>query len=396
MISQSQCMLLKAINASLFEMDFINPSDDCLKEIEVEAEFQAVIGLISPVLPVQDKKIEQSKACYMRMLYEQDKLIKCFDAAQIPCVILKGTSAAIYYPKPYLRSMGDIDILVPQNRFLESTVLLEKNGYIYDHGKEQDELLSDVRELAYIKNGIIIELHQRFSSSGVDIDDILEDAISRRTICNLNGYSFPVLPQLENGLTLLGHIHQHLKNNELGLRQIIDWEMFVHSFTDVDTWNLEFIPLLKKSGLLSLAAYVTRLCSKYLGLSSTVCFDVEVDDNLIDQLLEAVLNDGNFGRRIYSNKDFDEIKIISTSRDMKYGGLFNYFTRIGLASSSFCRKHSSIRIIAFIFGFFRQLSMGICFVFKEKNAGKKISDVRKMYKMLKKRRELYRKIGIRI
>ena len=35
-----------------------------------------------------------------------------FENNNIPLVILKGTAAAMYYPKPQLRTMGDIDFLV--------------------------------------------------------------------------------------------------------------------------------------------------------------------------------------------------------------------------------------------------------------------------------------------
>ena len=394
-ISQSQCLLLEAIKASLFDKTFSYPSDICWNELVTEAKNQTVIGLIGSVIPVHDESIEQSKAFYMRMLYEQDKLLKCFDAVNIPCVILKGCSAAMYYPKPYLRSMGDIDILVPRNKFIESMELLESNAYIYDHGKEQDEFNTDIREVAYIKNGILIELHQRFSSSGVELDDYIDDAIYRRNFSELNGYKFPVLPNPENGLVLLGHINQHLKNYELGLRQIIDWEMFINSFANTVEWNSIFIPLLEKTGLLSLAVYVSRLCIKYLGLSIEVNFGVEIDDKLTDELLEAVLNDGNFGRRVYANKTFDEIKMISTSYDIRHDGFYKYFTRIGFATSSFCRNHTSLKIFAFIYGLFRQMTMGILFLFKNSGIGKKMSDANNMYKMIKKRSALYKKLGVR-
>lgn len=46
-----------------------------------------------------------------RLLYEQ-QVLKCLNDNGIPCAILKGSSVAINYLVPYLRCMGDIDLLV--------------------------------------------------------------------------------------------------------------------------------------------------------------------------------------------------------------------------------------------------------------------------------------------
>ena len=391
MISQSQRFLLELLKASLFDEEIIYPSAVDWENVISEAKFQTVIGLISSVIPVRDEASEHVKATYLRIMYEQDRLVKLFDSAQIPCVILKGSSAAIYYPKPFLRTMGDIDVLVPKCRFTESLELLESNGYFYDHGKRGDEeITEDTRELAYTKNGICIEIHQKFSSPGVDIDDILDKAIERRVYCQLNGFSFPILPSLQNGLVLLAHINQHLKTSKLGLRQIVDWQMYVYSVEDKVSWSDQFIPLLKKTGLLTLAAYVTRLCNLYLGLPDEIGFEVNVDDSLVDELLEVILTDGNFGSKYIADKSVDEKKTINASYDIKRVGFFYYFTHIGLSTSRFCIKHPSFKIYAFIYGFFRLLCKGIIAIFKNKNVGKNI------YELHSKRQELYKKLGVRM
>ena len=107
MIEQSQKLLLEAIKASLFCIPFSYPDDTDWDSVIKEAKDQAIMGLISPVIPVHDESSDQGKASYMRLLHEQDKLLKLLEVNSIPCVILKGCAAAIYYYKPYLRSMGD-------------------------------------------------------------------------------------------------------------------------------------------------------------------------------------------------------------------------------------------------------------------------------------------------
>lgn len=396
MISQSQRFLLEVLKASLFDLDIHLDSNINWSDLIAEAKAQTVMGLISPVIPVHDETSEQNKAMYMRILYEQDRLLKCFDVAEIPCVILKGGAASIYYPKPYLRTMGDIDVLVPRKRFVDSLKVLELNGYIYEHGIDQADIIpEDTREVTFSKNGIFIEIHRSFSSPGVEVDDILEPAINKREYYNLNGYRFPILPKPENGLVLLGHINQHLQNNVLGLRQIVDWTMFVHSISDKAFWEMQFVPLVEKTGLLDLVAYITRLCVKYLGLTDGPYFGIDVDDFLVDELLEVVMTDGNFGRRVYADLSADEMKILSASYGIKRYGFFGYFTRVGLGKSRFYEKHPSLKILPFVNGLLVQMFRGGRSLFKKNDVGMKLSERKRLYVIHAKRCELYKKLGVR-
>ena len=63
-------------------------------------------------------------AYYARYQYLQDHL-----PITVPYVILKGTSAAQYYPHPELRAMGDIDIITRREDFRKSCNMLLENGF---------------------------------------------------------------------------------------------------------------------------------------------------------------------------------------------------------------------------------------------------------------------------
>lgn len=115
---------------------------------------------------------------------------------------------------------------------------------------------------------------------------------------DLNGFSVPVLPPLANGLVLLAHIQQHLSSG-LGLRQIIDWMMYVEKYLNDEFWNTEFKDAAEKCSLKKLAMVSTLMCQKYLGLDPEItwCRNSE-DDKLCDELLEYVVKRGNFGRKM--------------------------------------------------------------------------------------------------
>lgn len=389
MITKSQKVLLMAIKAALFGTKPSYPADTDWDEVVKEAKAQTVLGIISPVIPVHDESVEQCKAAYMRILYEQDQLIKLFDEHNIPCVILKGTAAAIYYPKPYLRAMGDVDILVPRNRFYEAVELMEENGFIYKYGKGDDGKLGiHSVHIGYEKNGIVFELHHHFSSSGFDIDLILEKAINKRVYYKLNGYNFPMLPDIENGLVLLGHMDHHLKDNSLGLRQIIDWELYFYSVMNKDTWYI-FAPVARKAGLLKLAATITKLCERQLGLTKTITLKNKTDDEYIyDQLIENILTYGNFGRKQPRLTTINSGERISTVTDMiKSKGLFKYFQDNGLATWKLCKKYPALKPFAFIYGFFRFIIRGIKGIIK---TGK----IKEQIKYVRDKKSFDQKIGI--
>ena len=380
MISKSQQALLSVLKTSLFDVRLNSPVSTDWNEVISEARAQTVIGLISNYVPGLDLSSEQVKTSYMRIMYEQNRLLALLNSCSIPCVILKGSAAAVYYPKPYLRTMGDIDFLVPRTMFKDAIKILNTNGYTYVHG--------DNRDMGFIKNGVEFELHHHFSSRGFNIDDILENAINRRDICELNGYQFPILPKCENGLVLIGHINQHLKRNCLGLRQIIDWCMYIHSMANDSQWKANFEPLLSSAGLIKLAASVTKMCNKYLGLPEIIDWSIKTEKGVEDELIKVIMNDGNFGRRNETAATNNDKALEVALYGYKSMGCFAYFRDIGLSTWKACKRYPFLRHFAFIYGFFRQLFKG-CYMMLKGNG------VVKNYKEGNKRYELYKKLGVR-
>lgn len=386
-LNTNQIALLEALKKSLLGVEPNYPDDIDWYEVIKEAKTHTVIGLISHNIPFVDETAKHEITKYIRILYEQDNLIKLFANNGIPCVILKGIAAAQYYPKPYLRSMGDVDFLVHKNDFLDAVNILENNGYVYLHGKNPTELHQS-RDIAYVKNGIEFELHHHFSSFGFDIDDILEQAIDRREYREIDGYTVPVLPDLENGLVLLGHINHHLISRNLGLRQILDWEMYVHNVMDKQVWKESLLPLLSEIGLKKLSVNTTIMCIKYLGLINKIELIVDTEDSASELLLNMVMESGNFGRKKtetalskYSSLFSYDIYII------KKNGFFSFLRDIGQRKWRLCQKYKILKSFAWIYGLFYSLIKSVPLIMKHGNVKKQINEGNDRY-------ILYEKIGI--
>ena len=90
---------------------------------------------------------------------EQSRLTELLYKEGLTPVILKGASAAMYYPEPGLRQMGDIDFFISPNskkNFDRAVELLEEAGY-----KRLED--KDERHLGLQKGRIEVEVHRFYS-----------------------------------------------------------------------------------------------------------------------------------------------------------------------------------------------------------------------------------------
>lgn len=310
------------------------------------------------------QRTRQQIAYNTRCLYLQNKL-----PITVPYVILKGTSASQYYPYPEYRALGDIDIITRREDFAQAYRELQDDGYIL--AKELD------REVGFVKNGVMIELHHYFASlNNPEKAKFLDDLI----IDNINDTH--VLPDEINGLVLLEHIDQHLENG-LGLRQIIDWMMFVNKCLPDDKWQ-SFKAFAQKIGLETLAVVTTKMCEMYLGLPHRGWCS-KADERLCVQLMNYIKACGNFGAsRSESISIGDNVFYLSYNPK----SFFSLLQTRGLENWKAAHNHTVLRPFAWIYQAFRYAIKGI----KRKDAHK---NIKKEYLSAKERNMLFRKLGVR-
>lgn len=357
-IDAEHACLLELIKAAFFDVSPVIPDDTKWERVFDAAKSQCIVPLISSRIPIEHKNewldvSYQSKAHFLRMIYEQNSLVRLFKENNIPFVILKGTAAAIYYPNPSLRTFGDIDLYISEEYLNFAKNLLEKNDYYF--------VKTDDSEYVYEKNGISIELHIKITGTYYnDVEKIIRNGLNSAVNYSINKNPFPGLPSYENGISLLGHIMHHLKTYGIGLRQIIDWMMFVHNVLDDSTWSNHFRLLAQDAGLEKLAITVTYMCKKWLGLPDDISWCNSADEEVADMLLLRILNDGNFGR---DRAPYENIRI-----SIKNDGLFTHLQSSGIANWRLAQKHVIFKPFAWLYQLFRYAGLGITGVF----TGKKV------------------------
>lgn len=367
-------------------------TDEEWETLQTELAAQAVLtlpfGYIKRTDLLSDRCLFSYKRILMQsvtntygMMKEQEALTSLLKKYKIPVVVLKGSAAAVYYADPEQRAMGDIDLLVKPENFEQAFHLLQENGY-----RNAEELNIHKRHNEFEKNGMEIELHNRFATEK-DVrqrnylDQLIWGGMSQCIYREIMGIKFPMLPDWINGLVLLSHINYHMAEGP-GLRHLIDWTMFVQEKLDDEMWDNCFKDAAKQIGIEKFAIALTRTCQLYLGLSDSITWCQCTDEKLCSMLLDYILGHGNFGMKDSRNRKRGDILIM-----LRHPGKYiHYAQEIGCRTWRAAQKHPFLENFAWIYQSFR-------FLLHEKSYGtdlKYISD----YKRGVQKQQLFKKLEI--
>lgn len=207
------------------------------------------------------------------------------------------------------------------------------------------------------KGGISFEQHRFFSSEGIDVEryvtEGVTEGVSEVVEEKIYGTKFPILPNLANGLVLLGHMAQHLKSG-LGLRQVVDWMMFVNRELDDELWSNAFERATIETGLNQVAIVSTKMCQQYLGLSENIHWCKDADSELCAELMESLLSSGNFDRKRGKGSAVE-----SVTSNIARKGLFRYLQTAGEYNWEAYHRHKWLKPFAWIYQIGRYAKQGL-------------------------------------
>ena len=376
-MKQSESILLDLIKESLFGISREYPADTDWDAVYKEAQAQAVLGIVSDIIPKQceskwEIRKDRNDANYIQNLYVQEQLIDLLDSKEIPLAILKGGAAAIYYPIPSQRTMGDIDFIVPTEKFEETRTLLKESGYKCLYGSKGKV----ERESIFYKDDKEIELHYRFSDPDLDVEKFITDGLKHTEIKSIDDFEFPILPKLANGIVLLAHMRHHLQMG-MGLRQVIDWMMYVDKELNDEFWRDSFSKAAVESRLDNLAIVVTKMCQEYLGLKKEVTWCKGANSHLCRSLLDNVILSGNFG-----NKNGQGRLVETVTINFRKEGIIRYLQKAGEKNWKAYHVHHWLKPFCCFYQIGRYIKQGI----QTKRGEELIADIgrsKERYKLLK-------------
>ena len=357
------------------------PEEIIAENVFQELQNQALVALPAPILSSLKMSDELRKSWEIAIYQQISYQVKCRYMQRnlrldVPYIILKGTSAAQYYPYPEYRTMGDIDIMTRREDYVATCKALILDGYTENTSKAEEDF---GRHRGFVKNGIEVEVHSFFALRN---DPAQAKYLDNLILENIN--SSHVLPNLINGLVLLAHIDQHMESG-LGLRHIIDWMMFVDNcISDTrDSWN-EFQMMASKVGLEKLALVSTRMCEIYLGLQThSWCKDVDI--NICDHLMQYVLSSGNFGIK-RNDETSNGANLLTYARNP--AAIYRLLQERGRFNWKAARKYKILLPFAWIY-------QGIRYIFKGLGRNHATKLLQKEHEIAKDRIKLFDELGVK-
>ena len=330
------------------------------------------------------RRIQNTQTRFHKMLGVQKRLVSLLIGSGIPFVILKGSASASLYPEADLRAMNDIDILIrPQQEEIVDT-LLRSNGFLPEDAPEWRR----ERHTKYRYDDVALEVHHRFYEDGLtlhgeELDQFFFKSFSKPQYTTVYDHTFPSLPPLEMGLSLLDHIRHHVPYG-LGFRHFLDWVLFVNVWVDNNFWEKTLKPLTDHFGLTTLAVVLTKAAQLFLALPvADHEWCEEADENACWDLFRYFFAVGDFGQK---DEQINRVTNVFTGAGI-YGGLLRNTQRIGTYEWPLASRYPALRSFAWVY----KASHYINKILKRKHP---IRDVNLALHDAHERKKLLRELGV--
>ncbi len=317
---------------TLFAKPLELPPNTDFEAVLALADKHAIFGVLGEALgSLPEDTLERDVLLHLQdktvtLLRQNARLAACrkalcdyLVAARIPAVILKGDSVARYYPSPDLRVAGDIDCLLPEAALPTVGAHLVSLGFAEGAQKA-------AHHVTYTKDAVKIELHRAVSgiptgAVGERLTAYLADTLATAKTATVGGECFPVPCDFNNALILLLHMQQHMREGGLGLRQLLDWALFLANGLSLES-AARLPSVLQDVGLARFAAAITEAAVRHLGLPPEKNPFPPCDAPLADALFADFMASGNFGR---GSTAYAGSAIVTLHREKGKGSLVTAF-----------------------------------------------------------------------
>ena len=315
-MNQSEDLLLKSLRAVLFgEKLYVSDFAEAdWKSIFQLADEQTISALLLDgmsllpseciAIPLGDKlkriaamqRIEQTNRLHRKVIVKIDQVLK---SEGIPVLFMKGQTTALRYPNPLHRTPGDIDFVVAPEDFERTMAVMEKIGKV-DHG-----LVHEHHGMAWV-DGVTVEPHYKVHNyQRPSTDQAMQEMFSsvfpsELSSADIDGYEVSVFSPTFESVFLISHMVNHVYEEGLGLRQVIDYAMFLHRCADKMEW-MRHHEWLYRMHMERAWRIFTCICVEYLGLplSSQVEPFSHQEKVWAEKMMADIMRVGNFGRGEY-------------------------------------------------------------------------------------------------
>ena len=393
-MNQTQKTLLGVLAQSLSGIEYEIPENTDWEALFQESKVQAVAPMVfsgvaekckgSDVFQEWKSVTMRSVQNNMKIQWQHGALHKMLTSHNIPYCVIKGCTSAKDYPDPLLRSLGDVDFLVPDEYWEQAKQLLIEDGFVAT-GEEHDF------HLGFHKGRLVMEMHHEpFGLKGEGAQALLEivpELIEKGKVIQCDGATFRGPDDFGHGIVILLHAYRHLIDTGVGVRHLCDWAAFVSKFSDQEFCTI-FRERFEALGIWKLTQVFSATAHCYLGIPYRSWMG-KIDKEMCRMLMIDILNGGNFGRGGHE-RTTQNLSVYGNEKELATGNTTIQLLR-GLNRTAIQRYPRLMKIR--IFRPFGWVILGVRYVFRVLTGKRKKAPTDTM-KMAAMRRKLYQQLGV--
>lgn len=261
-------------------------------EIFLLSKNHSVTGIIMTEIRKLEKEFQPDNDIYSAFNQGLDSTLQAYETkinaialmlsiltkAKIPHLLIKGAVISNIYPEPALRTSGDTDVIIRESDLAETIDVLSQNGFE-----------TDGNSLVYDGNRFDIntELESINVQSKIYFSTPFDD------ISESSGFTYKLMP-IYHLIYVITHIAHHMKIGGSGIRMLMDIDVLVRNYPDMDYklfWNICHNIHIEKT-----ANTLFALCKKWFKTPVYADFSLDSEENqaFYDDLSSVILDGGTF------------------------------------------------------------------------------------------------------
>lgn len=307
------------------------PLTDEWREMFTMAKKQSLVGVcFTGVQRLQKQQQAPPEGLYLQWMGMAAKIQQQYDKhievlsvvnrhlceAGVSPIFIKGLICASRYTQPELRQCGDIDFVLRNIEYRKSLNVLgkicrvDRDHYHEHHGSA-------------VYDGVLLEPHYKIREFHNPFSDYvmkkLQEQIFTSTAytLNLNGREVRVFSPEFEGVYLICHMVSHFYGEGIGLRQVLDYALWVKSVSNMTNFNCElYHSYLNKLHMTRAAKIFTKICVKFMP-EEYIAFNYQYSLNetrVADKILIDIMQVGNFGNGLDHTKKTGIMSYLWTCR----------------------------------------------------------------------------------
>lgn len=288
--------------ASLFEMSktqaLVGIAFAGITKLNTASDFGASLGIPEMVYLKWLGLVAKSQQRYREHVEVLGRVQELLDAKGIDWVLMKGLACGRRYEQPEMRTCGDMDFVVRKEDFYRTLDALEEIGRV------DRTLVHEHHGMAYVDD-VQLEPHYKLHNFQYGRNDrammrMQEWLMGHREWTEIGGHKVPVMPATLESVFLVSHMVNHVYEEGLGLRQVLDYAMFISSSYDEISWE-QHDRWLDEMGMMGAHRVFMRICEEYLGVRTNIIhYEYSTGEKrFAEKMMADIMRVGNFGRGAY-------------------------------------------------------------------------------------------------